>query len=175
MLVANVLAEAVAGIREQNAEREGLVAENQRLREELGDRYRPGNIVGNCSTMQAIYQQIAQVADSTATVLIRGESGTGKELVARAIHYASSRRNNSARHRQLRRAAREPDRERAVRPRKGRLHRRDQRRKGRFELANGGTLFLDEIGDISPPSRCGCCACSRSGPSSASAATPPIT
>jgi Nif-specific regulatory protein len=84
--VASLIAEAVAGIREQIAEHESLLAENKQLRQQLGDQFHPGNIVGNCSNMRTVYEQIAQVADSSATVLIRGESGTGKELVARAIH-----------------------------------------------------------------------------------------
>ena len=58
-------------------------------------------------------------------------------------------RRQAVRQGQLRGAAREPDRERAVRPREGRLHRRARAEKGRFELADGGTLFLDEIGDLS--------------------------
>ena len=94
-LVANILAEAVAGIREEIEERSSLISENERLRRQLGDRYRMHNIIGNCSSMRAVYEQIVQVADSTATVLIRGESGTGKELVARAIHYGGDRRNNA--------------------------------------------------------------------------------
>jgi Nif-specific regulatory protein len=92
-LVASLLAEAVAGIREQIEEHESLVAENRQLREQLVRQYHPANIIGKCSTMRHVYEQVAQVADSTATVLVRGESGTGKELVARAIHYSSSRKS----------------------------------------------------------------------------------
>ena len=67
---------------------------------------------------------LEQVADSPATVLITGESGTGKELLARALHFESSRRDGAVRADQLRRAPRAPHRERAVRPRARRLHRR---------------------------------------------------
>ena len=94
MLLAGLLAEAVASMRETLTEHEGLVAENERLRRQLGDRYQPSNLVGNARSMRQIYEQIAQVAESNATVLIRGESGTGKELVARAIHFGSGRHNN---------------------------------------------------------------------------------
>jgi len=94
-LVANILAEAVAGIREAIEERASLISENERLRRQLGDRYQMHNIIGNCGAMRNVYEQIVQVADSTATVLIRGESGTGKELVARAVHYGGERRNNA--------------------------------------------------------------------------------
>ena len=149
MLVANVLAEGVANIREKIAERDSLVAENRRLRQELGDRYRPGNIVGNCNSMRAVYQQIAQVADSTATVLIRGESGTGKELVARAIHYASSRRDGPFISVNCAALPENLIESELFGHEKGAFTGAAQQRKGRFELANGGTIMLDEIGDIS--------------------------
>ncbi len=94
MLISNLLAEAVASIREELSERTSLKAENEQLRRQLGDRYQPNNLVGNSKGMRMVYDQIAQVANSNATVLIRGESGTGKELVARAIHFGSGRHNN---------------------------------------------------------------------------------
>ena len=55
-------------------------------------RYAFHNLIGKSTVMQEIYTKIEQVADTRATVLITGESGTGKELVARALHYNSSRR-----------------------------------------------------------------------------------
>ncbi len=149
-LVAEILAEAVARIREELEERESLVSENKRLRQQLGDQYRPGNIIGNCSSMRQVYDQIAQVADSSATVLIRGESGTGKELVARAVHFSSSRR--AGRFVAVNLAAL-PDNlieSELFGHEKGAFTGAAQQRKGRFELAHGGTLFMDEIGDISP-------------------------
>jgi two-component system nitrogen regulation response regulator GlnG len=82
------------------------------------------------------------------TVLILGESGTGKELVARAIHDSASGAAAPVHRRQHGRDPARADRERAVRPREGRLHRRAQRAAGPFEQAQGGTLFLDEIGDM---------------------------
>ena len=149
-LLASFLADGVARIREEIEERESLKAENLRLRQQLGEIYHPGNIVGNCRNMRVVYQQIAQVADSTATVLIRGESGTGKELVASAIHYNSPRRNN----RFIRiNCAALPENlieSELFGHEKGAFTGALQQRKGRFEQANGGTIFLDEIGDISP-------------------------
>ncbi len=149
-IVANILAEAVVGIQEQRAATDALRAENQRLRQELGDLYRPRNIKGNCSNMRVVYQQIAQVADSQATVLIRGESGTGKELVAHAIHYASARRNNPFIRVNCAALPETLIESELFGHEKGAFTGALQQRKGRFELANGGTLFLDEIGDISP-------------------------
>ena len=148
-LVSDLLAEAVSRIRAENEERDSLVAENLKLKQELGDRYRPSNIIGNCHSMRAIYDQIAQVSDSPATVLIRGASGTGKELVARAIHFNSPRRNNAF---VCVNCAALPEHlieSELFGHEKGAFTGAMQQRQGRFELANGGTIFLDEIGDIS--------------------------
>jgi len=149
-LVANLLAEAVASIREQLVEQEGLKAENERLRRQLGDKYQPHNLVGNSKEMRIVYDQIAQVADSTATVLIRGETGTGKELVARAIHFGSSRKSNPFISVNCAALPENLIESELFGHEKGSFTGASQQRKGRFELANGGTLFLDEIGDISP-------------------------
>ena len=149
-LVANLLAEAVASIREQIGEQESLKAENERLRRQLGDKYQPHNLVGNSKEMRAVYDQVAQVADSSATVLIRGETGTGKELVARAIHFGSSRRNNPFISVNCAALPENLIESELFGHEKGSFTGAAQQRKGRFELANGGTLFLDEIGDITP-------------------------
>ena len=149
-LVANILAEGVARIRDEIEEREGLMAENRRLLLELGDRYNPSNMVGNCSSMRQVYEQIAQVANSNATVLVRGESGTGKELVARAIHFSSTRKNNAFVAINCAALPENLVESELFGHEKGAFTGASQQRKGRFEMANGGTIFLDEIGDISP-------------------------
>jgi Nif-specific regulatory protein len=149
-LVADLLAEGVARIREQVEEHESLMAENRQLRRELDERYRPGNIIGNCRSMRGVYQQIAQVAASAATVLIRGESGTGKELVARAILYSSPRRGNPFVSVNCAALPENLIESELFGHERGAFTGAVQQRRGRFELANGGTLFLDEIGDIAP-------------------------
>lgn len=150
VIVANLLAEAVASIREQMHEQESLKAENERLRRQLGDRYQPHNLVGNAKEMRAVYDQVAQVADSTATVLIRGESGTGKELVARAIHFGSSRRNSPFISVNCAALPENLIESELFGHEKGAFTGAAQQRHGRFELASGGSIFLDEIGDITP-------------------------
>ena len=91
----------------------------------------------------------ARRAQSDADVLIEGESGTGKELVATEIVQRGAPRRQAARRRRLRRDLAEPHRERALRPRARRVHRRRSRdRVGAFEAADGGTVFLDEIGEL---------------------------
>ena len=90
-IVASMIANDVRSRREAVLQRQRLENENERLRCELEDRFRPENIIGNSNAMGDVYHQIHQVSGSDTTVLIRGESGTGKELVAHAIHYSSMR------------------------------------------------------------------------------------
>jgi Nif-specific regulatory protein len=148
--VAQILASAVSTIREEIEERNALESENEMLRRQLGDRYSIDNMVGNCNSMRMIYEQIVQVANSAATVLVRGESGTGKELIARAIHFNSPRKNNAFISVNCAALPENLIESELFGHEKGAFTGAQQQRKGRFELANGGTIFLDEIGDISP-------------------------
>ena len=121
-------------------------------------------------------EQIARAAKATATVFVTGERGTGKELPWRApsTPRASGRRARFEED-ELRRRSERAHRERDVRPRGRRVHRRDrkQRREQVPERASGGTLFLDEVGDmpLAMQAEENSCACCRSARSSASAAT----
>ena len=149
-IIACMIAEDVKGRRDAESQRRLLEEENARLRNELEDRFRPENIIGNSGAMRGVYRAIHQVAASNATVLIRGESGTGKELVAHALHYASPRSNqpfvkvNCA---ALNENLLESE---LFGHEKGSFTGAIEARKGRIEEASGGTLFLDEIGDVPP-------------------------
>ena len=90
-ITAAMISQAVRIHRLVEGERQRLVAENSQLREELRERYELANIVGNSGPMRRVYEQVAQVAGTSATVMIRGESGTGKELFAHALHHHSPR------------------------------------------------------------------------------------
>ena len=110
----------------------------------------PTHIVGSAPAMIDLYKTVAQVAPTTATVLIVGESGTGKELVARAIHDKSARSgkpfvaiNCGA----LPESILESE---LFGHEKGAFTGAQAVKRGLFEEAMGGTLFLDEIGDVSP-------------------------
>ena len=75
----------------QALERQALIRENLALRNRVRGRYQFGNMVGRSQVMRDVLDLCRKVADSSATVLISGESGTGKEVVARALHFSSSR------------------------------------------------------------------------------------
>jgi transcriptional regulator with GAF, ATPase, and Fis domain len=106
-------------------------------------------MIGVSLAIQKVFELIEKVADTSATALITGESGVGKELVARAIHFNSSRRdkplvvvNCGA----IPEALLESE---LFGYEKGAFTGANTTRLGRFELADGGTIFLDEIGDMS--------------------------
>ncbi len=124
------------------------VRENTYLKKELKERYRFENIIGTSPSMQQIYNLIAKVADTDSTILIQGESGTGKELVARALHFNSSRQhhpfiaiNCSALPENLLESE-------LFGHRKGAFTGAVQDKVGLFEEAESGTIFLDEINSM---------------------------
>jgi Nif-specific regulatory protein len=120
---------------------------------ELRQRYDFSNIVGTSRPMQDVYEQVAQVAKTNTTVLIRGESGTGKELIARAIHYNSLRADKPFIKVSCAALPESLIEAELFGYEKGAFTGAYSRKKGRFELADRGTLFLDEIGDLSPPTQ----------------------
>jgi Nif-specific regulatory protein len=149
-IIASLIAQAVKLRQTAMQERRRLMEENLRLQEQLQDRFRPSNIIGNSKAMRGVYDLIAKVAKSEATVLIRGESGTGKELVAHAIHFNSHR---AAKPFIKVNCAALPDtliESELFGHEKGAFTGAISQRKGRFELASGGSIFLDEVGDFSP-------------------------
>ncbi|MBI4590011.1 MAG: sigma-54-dependent Fis family transcriptional regulator [Candidatus Rokubacteria bacterium] len=118
------------------------------LRSELARAHGFDQIVGRHPEMVRIYERIAQVAETNATVLITGESGTGKELIARAIHRQGPRRERPYVAVNLA-AIPEPLLESELfGHEKGAFTGAYQKKLGRFELAHGGSLFLDEVGTL---------------------------
>ena len=147
-IVSSMIAQAMNVQRLVEEERRRLVDENTHLRQELRERYDFSNIIGTSGPTRQMYEQVAQVAQTNTTVLIRGESGTGKELIAHAIHYNSLRAKKPF---VKVSCAALPDsliESELFGYEKGAFTGAHARKKGRFELAEGGTLFLDEIGDI---------------------------
>ncbi|MDY3554056.1 sigma 54-interacting transcriptional regulator [Gemmata sp. JC717] len=122
-----------------------LSAENRSLRSQLK---LESEIVGESEPLRQIESQVARVAETRATVLVRGESGSGKELVARAIHLHSPRREgaficlNCA---ALTETLLESE---LFGHEKGAFTGATERMVGKFEAADNGTIFLDEIGEM---------------------------
>ena len=148
-ILASMIAQAVKLRQSIQEERQRLLDENSRLQAKLKDKFRPSNIIGNSQAMQAVFDLIAQVSKSDATVLIRGESGTGKELVAQALHYNSLRYDKPFIKVNCAALPETVIESELFGHEKGAFTGAIATRKGRFELANGGTIFLDEIGDLS--------------------------
>ncbi len=125
-----------------------LEKENVELKKQVERKYAVEGILGQSEIMKPVIDVIEQVAPTRATVLIEGESGTGKELVARAIHNLSGR--PKAKLITVHCAALSPTvlESELFGHEKGSFTGANEKRIGRFELADGGTLFLDEIGEI---------------------------
>jgi len=122
--------------------------ENRMLRQSLAQKFGRHSIVGQSKAINNVLQMIDKVAVRRSTVLISGESGTGKELAARAIHYASPRKDGpfvSVNCMSLNPGVLESE---LFGHEKGSFTGAVVRSKGRFELADGGTLFLDEVGEL---------------------------
>jgi Nif-specific regulatory protein len=147
-IVAGMTAQAVKADRFAASERRRLLDENTHLRLELKERYELSNLVGNSGPMRQVYEQVAQVAQTNTTVLIRGESGTGKELIAHAIHYNSERAKKPFIKVNCAALPASLIESELFGYEKGAFTGAQGRKKGRFELADGGTLFLDEIGEL---------------------------
>ncbi len=119
------------------------------LKQELKDRYQvEKNIIGNSSTMQEVYKTIGKVAGSDATVLIQGESGTGKELIARAIHFNSTRLGKPFVAINCAAIPKDLLESELFGSERGAFTGATDRKTGKFEQAHNGTIFLDEIGDM---------------------------
>ncbi len=139
------VAKQLGGVIHQMQRQSSLSAENRSLREQL---HVESELIGESAAMKEIEQQIARVAPTNATCLIRGESGSGKELVARAIHYSSPRKDgpivclNCA---ALTETLLESE---LFGHEKGSFTGATEKKIGKFEAANHGTIFLDEIGEM---------------------------
>jgi two-component system response regulator AtoC len=126
-----------------------LKREVAKLRSERSTRFGVDNIIGHSADMKKVLTMVRKIARSEAgTVFIQGESGTGKELIAKAIHYESSRADQPF---MAINCAAVPEtllESEIMGHERGAFTDAKVLKKGLFELADGGTVFLDEIGDM---------------------------
>jgi DNA-binding NtrC family response regulator len=133
---------------ERIIEHKNLKSENRLLKTQLQEKYKISSMVSQSQKMEEVINVAARVADSKANVLITGENGTGKEVLAKGIHYLSSRRDApfvAVNVPALTETLLESE---LFGHEKGAFTGADKMKKGRFEIAHGGTIFLDEVGDI---------------------------
>ncbi len=125
--------------------------EIQRLKLLVKELYGLENVVARSPKMQVLFQQIAQVADTDATICLFGETGTGKEVLARVIHCNSRRARGPF---IALNCAAIPDslfESELFGHIKGAFTGASNSKRGLIQSANGGTLFLDEIGEVPLP------------------------
>ena len=133
---------------ERALEQTRLRTENVLLREEWSRRYGFPKIIGESEVLKRSVADTQRVAQTEATVLLLGESGTGKELFALAVHHLSNRRDKAF---VAINCAAIPEtliENELFGHERGAFTGANDRRQGKFELANGGTVFLDEIGEL---------------------------
>ena len=127
---------------------QALRAENQRMREELDQRYQFDNIIGRSAAMREIFHTVERVAPTRATVLLAGESGVGKDMIARAIHQHSPRKNHAFVKINCTALPENLMESELFGYEKGAFTGANVSKPGKFEQADHGTVFLDEIGDV---------------------------
>jgi Nif-specific regulatory protein len=149
-IIAAFLAQAIQINRMLMRQKEELLEENAQLRAQVRDRYRFENIIGDSPAMHEVFGTVGQVANSRATVLLLGENGTGKEMIAKAIHYNSSRRDKSFIRVNCGALTGTLFESELFGHVKGSFTGAIRDKIGRFEAADQGTIFLDEIGTLEP-------------------------
>ncbi len=135
---------------ERALERRQLKAEVQSLRRAVEQRFGFENIIGRSPVMLRLYDDLAAVADSTATVLLIGPTGTGKELLASAVHYRSPRSRGPFIRVNCAAIPETLIESELFGHEKGSFSGAIRQHRGKFEQADGGTVLLDEIGEIDP-------------------------
>jgi two-component system NtrC family response regulator len=133
---------------EKIIEHKDLKSENEMLKTQLQEKYKISSVISESPNMAEVINIAVRVAGSKATVLITGESGTGKEVIAKSIHFLSSRKDKPFVAVNIPALSVSLIESELFGHEKGAFTGADKMSKGRFELADKGTIFLDEIGDI---------------------------
>lgn len=130
-------------------EHKNLKSENKLLREQLQEKNKISTIISQSAKMEEVINLASRSAKSRAAILITGENGTGKEVIAKAIHYTSSRIDKPFIVINIPALSENLLESELFGHEKGAFTGAEKMKNGRFELADGGTIFLDEIGDMS--------------------------
>lgn len=133
---------------ERIIETKNLKSEIKILRSQLQEKFKFDSIISNSPKMDEVLSVASRAAESKATILITGESGTGKEVLAKAIHFASSRKDKPFIAVNIPALPETLLESELFGHEKGAFTGAEKLKKGRFELADKGTIFLDEIGDV---------------------------
>jgi DNA-binding NtrC family response regulator len=133
---------------ERIIENKNLKSEIQLLKSQLKEKFKIDSFISHSPKMEEVLSLASRAADSKATILINGESGTGKEVLAKSIHYVSSRKDKPFIAVNIPALPETLLESELFGHEKGAFTGAEKAKKGRFELASTGTIFLDEIGDI---------------------------
>ena len=138
----------LSDITEQKNRMEALHEENVRLKANIKERYRFGDIIGKSEPMQQVYELILQAAATDVNVILYGETGTGKELVSKAIHESSDRKEQIFFPVNLGALPENLIESEFFGHKKGAFTGATLDKLGYLDLTDQGTLFLDELGEI---------------------------
>ena len=133
------------GVKKRRNEQERVV-----LRQAMTRSVQRDSIIGRSEKMENVFRLVERVAPARSTVLVTGESGTGKEIIAKAIHEASPRADNSFVVVNCSNIPSELLESELFGHTRGAFTGAVAAKKGLFEVADGGSIFLDEIGDLRP-------------------------
>ena len=147
-IIKPVNADALKLVVSRALEHHRLREEVKHLRSMVDSKYGFENIVGKSKALLATLDNASRAAQSDATVLIRGETGTGKELLAKAIHFNSSRRDRPFVVINCGAIPKELLESELFGHTKGSFTGALANKKGKIEMADQGSLFLDEIGEM---------------------------
>ena len=130
-------------------EQENLKKEVSTLRQELQTSYKVDkSIIGDSKVMQNVFSLLEKAVKTNITVSVTGETGTGKEVIAKSIHYNSTRKKEPFVAVNMSAIPKDLLESELFGYEKGAFTGANTRKKGMFEMANKGTLFLDEIGEM---------------------------
>lgn len=125
-----------------------VVQENKYLREQINQNFNFNHIIGESEAMKEVYRMVERVSQAATNVLVTGPSGTGKELVARAIHFNSTRSEKPFMAVNCGAIPENLVESELFGHRKGAFTGAESDKEGIFTAADGGSVFLDEVAEI---------------------------